>query len=142
MTTKTTTRTTKKTAKAARPAHRAPGSAGILEQLAAACRRRPAHDDQRDAIDRAAGAAVELVALLRARGVTFAAPDRAPEQIAASILATYQLAAAGPRDADADFLLVASGVVDGLKHALTSADPADRVAFSILAPGAARGGAR
>lgn len=114
----------------------------VLEQLAAACQARKPHDEQRTAIDRAAGAALELVAMLEAHGVTFAAPDRAPEQVAASILATYQLAAAGPRVDDSEMLLVATGVVDGLKHALKSVDAADPVALSILSPRAARGGAR
>jgi hypothetical protein len=45
---------------------------------------------------------VELVEMLKAQGVKFAAPELAPSQIAASILAAWMLAAAGPRSEAVD----------------------------------------
>ena len=93
--------------------------------------------EQRDAIDRSAAAAAELVELLQANGVTFAAPELAPSQIASSILAAWKLAADGPRDSDADFLIAVSGAIDGLAHALASRAPCAPLAMSILAPAGA-----
>jgi hypothetical protein len=122
MTTTTRTKPTTKNAKATRE-HRAPA--------------RPVGPA---ATERAEAAAAELVELLQAHGVKFAAPDKAPAQIAASILAAWKLAAEGPRDSDADYLLAVSGAVDGLAHALTSSAPRAALAASILSPAKATGG--
>jgi hypothetical protein len=126
MTTMTRTKPTTKKAKATRE-HRAPG--------------RPVGPA---ATERAEAAAVELVEMLKAQGVKFAAPELAPSQIAASILAAWKLAADGPRDSEADYLIAVSGAVDGLAHALASKAPMASLARSILgpAPSKSRGGVR
>ena len=122
MSTMTRTKPTTKTAKATRE-HRAPG--------------RPVGPVGPAATERAEAAAVELVEMLEAQGVKFAAPELAPSQIASSILAAWKLAADGPRDSDADFLIAVSGAIDGLAHALASRAPCAPLAMSILAPAGA-----
>lgn len=144
MTTTTTTRTTKPRKAAT---NRAPGKAapsapvGPVEVLDFICRQ--TDNAERIAMERIAASAAELVATLQGAGVTFRDPDRAPSQVGASILAAWSMAR-GARDTDADLAIIADGVTDGLRHALTSSAPCAPLARSILgpAPSKSRGGAR
>lgn len=138
----TTTRTTTKPRKAA--TNGTAPAVGPVELFDHICQDRQTHGSERMAMERIADYATELVEMLQAAGVTFRSPARAPSQVGASILAAWATATKGARDTDADFAIIAAGVTDGLRHALTSNAPCAPLARSILSSAASksRGGAR